>query len=53
MSVALIPGPSPKVRREIMESLAATFTLTFMVPEAAPNDENGEAFTLITGKAAN
>ena len=27
LSVSLIPGPSPEGRREIIESLAATFTL--------------------------
>ena len=36
LSVSLIPGPSPEGRREITESLAATFTLTFMMPIATP-----------------
>ena len=38
LSVSLIPGPSPEGRREITESLAATFTLTFMAV-ATPEDE--------------
>ena len=44
LSVSLIPGPSPEGRREITESLAATFTLTFMAPEATPNDETAPLF---------
>ena len=38
LSVSLIPGPSPEGRREITESLAATFTLTFMAA-ATTEDE--------------
>ena len=36
LSVSLIPGPYPEGRREITESLAATFTLTFMMRIASP-----------------
>ena len=38
LSVSFIPGPSRVERREIMASLAATFTLTFMAV-ATPEDE--------------
>ena len=43
--------PAPTKPRFVLTS-ERFFTLTFMA-STTPNDENGEAFTLITGKADN